>query len=892
MKRQKSAAFSPADFKPHLSSVAQVAAFFQTSLASGLSENEAKERLVQFGLNELPQAKARPYWRIFLRQLSSPVIWILFLAAALSAWFGHWLDAGVITFIVFVNTLIGFAQEARAETAIHALAQLLSPKVHVRREGQSLLIDHTQVVPGDVVILEAGDVVPADGRIVKAQNVQVAEAMLTGEALPVVKTAAELKEETVLAERTNMTYAGTHVVGGAGEMVVTATGQQSELGQIAQSVQAMKQGPSYFQTKVRSLTMQMVGLAVATSTILLVVGTWRAQSSSAELLFFIVASLVSAIPESLPIILTGVMAVSAYRMAKHKAIVRHLNAPATLAVVDTILSDKTGTMTQNKMEVREVVWLGQSPWRVDQAAATHELAKKTVAMAHWTHAIREHAGHAPSGDPMELAVWQFAKAQKNLQESTENWKVLEDFPFETELRIRATHVRATGGSAKTKPEEIWVLGAPEAVMERVKDGLQLDGKKTKWSQSHADDVTTEQLRLSSQGMRVVAVAYAELSAGAKLSSIEDVAKLTWVGLIALYDPPKKGVANALAAAANAGIQTIMVTGDHPTTAWAIAQQVGLVAADARQELALTTETEFMQLSATEQELALDRLKVLARFTPRAKLYMCQLLQKQGRVVAVTGDGVNDAPALQQADIGISMGQRGTEVARAASDLVLADDHFATIVAAIEEGRTQFQNIRRTSAFLVMTNVAETLCMIVFVALGLPLPLLPKQILWANLVTSGITDLALATEPIHDQVLNKPPRSPREPLLNWEVWGMVGVFSLFLVASCMVLFGLLLPQGIAAARTGLFGLLSAIQFWCLFSLRSLKLPPWQIGWRSNIWILQALVVSILLMVCVLGIPALARIFEFVPLAPIWWVGIAVWSSLAFLLLEGYKWWIRR
>lgn len=852
------------------------------SSTKGLTATEAQKRLHHYGPNELGRDRKVPLFSIVIRQFQNMMVYILLAAAGISFYYGHAIDSAVILGIIILNAVIGFIQEYRAEKAVAALKRLAIQKVKVYRDNNIVEVASHYIVPGDVLLLEEGDRVPADARIIQIQSFQTQESALTGESLPIDKTLNPLPKETSMAELLNMVFNGTVVVRGSATVVVTATGSHTALGAIAKDIQHIDEAVTHFQSKSSELTRQMAGIAVVTAIITFVVGFFIQGIGLEEILPFTLAALVSAIPESLPLVLMIVLTLSARRMAQKNAIVRHLTAAETLGVVNVIITDKTGTLTQNNMSVEKVIFGNEDP--IDNSLADARKAdtlarEKLVAIASLCNTVRSinpnEDGKQFIGDPTERAF--FSYAQTIDPGALTQWEKLEDVPFNQQLKARACLVKET----TSHKQEIFMVGAPEPMLKRCTHIL-VNGKKVKLTDAHKSTLEAHILSLTTNAMRVIGFAYKSVDHAFKGLDEKSYEDFVWAGAVGMIDPPRFEAAESVRRAQAAGIRVIMATGDHPATALAIAKTVGIPS----QSFAMTA-ADMEELSDHELSARIETVQVFARMTPQSKLRLAKILQKQGNILAMTGDGVNDAPALKGADVGISMGKAGTDVAREASDIILADDNFATIVRAIEEGRTQFRNMRRTSFFLITTNVAESVSLLTFLFLGLPIPLLPKQVLWLNLVGGGLTDLALATEPIHEDVLQTGPRSANEKILTKQVLPQLIMFTALMTVVSLLVYQLFSPDSEAKARTGIFIALSLMQLLNLFNMRSLKKSIFKIGVFTNRQVNYAFGISILLLLAVVYIPFIAKLFEFVPLAVSEIVMLFVISLSIILLGETMK-----
>ena len=737
--------------------------------AGGLSSAEAAERLARQGPNRLPQTPAPPLTAVLLRQFSSPLIAVLLLAALLSLAVGDRQDALFIAAVLLLNALVGGLQEWRAERRSHALRQLLKVQALVQRDGEVVLRDAESLVVGDAVWLESGQVVPADLRLLRSHNLELDESLLSGESLPVHKQAeARLAPATPLAERCTMAHAGSSVVRGRGQGLVVATGQATEVGRLAIDLQAIPPGRPPLLLRMDRFS-RSIGLVVAVAALLV---AWLAMVRGGldllQALLFAVALAVSAIPEGLPVALTVALAAASHRMAQRQVIVRRLPAVEGLGSCTLIASDKTGTLTCNQLAVRRVLLpdgrelaLNDQRPEPELAALLQRLAR-VAALCNEADLHRRDGGWEERGDPTDVALLHFAH---RLGWSRERALLAEPqtnaIAFEPEHRFAASfHARPDGGLS------VLVKGAPERVLPMC--GLE----------------PADAAALAGAGLRVLA-----LAEGVRMEPLPQQAMppeptgLTFLGLVGLMDPLRPGVKQAIQRCHQAGIRVWMITGDHPSTAAAIGRELGLLeSADA-----VVEGRELEQAGARQLQRLVASRCVFARMAPHQKLQLVQAAQRAGHFVAVTGDGVNDAPALRAAQIGIAMGRMGTDVAREAADLVLADDGFGSIVAGIEEGRIAYANVRKVIALLVSCGAAEIVLITLAVAWGLPLPLLPVQLLWLNLVTNGIQDVALAFEPAEGDVLQRRPRSPAEPvferlmrqrtLLAALVMGLVG-FGLY------------------------------------------------------------------------------------------------------------------
>lgn len=840
---------------PHAKSANQILADFKTKMA-GLSAAEVKQRSERFGPNELPEGEKVSTLTIFFRQLKNLMVAVLAVAAALSAYYSHWLDVGVIILVIVINTVIGFVQEYRAGQAIAALKRLVVPQAKVRREGTVFQIHAKDIVPGDILIVEEGDRVPADARLMFCKNLQVSESMLTGESLPVNKNIKTLPAGTALAEQKNMVFAGTTVVHGSAEAVVVATSVNTALGKIAKGLESLPDSSGrHFIDKNSELVKQMSALAFGVALFTFVVGYFARGIAFEEILTFTLAALVAGIPESLPIIVIIVLSISAHRMATKNAIVRTLPATETLSVVDIIITDKTGTITQNKMEVTDVVLGNGNPVALLKAANMN--MEKLLNIARYSNNVRVQPKDDDNedgllGDPTEKAF--FAVAMK-YKDKTEDLNKIEDISFDQKVKMRGAIVEDSNNQLY-----LFVCGAPESLLTRANISR---GDKEKIEKSISS--------MTDRAMRTIGFAYKKVSTR-EISNLGKVAGLTWVGAMGMIDPPRPETAPAITKTKKAGIRVIMATGDHPKTALAIARDIGLYSGET-----VYTAGDIEQMTDENLYLAAKETNVFARMTPDSKLRLMRVLQKAGHAVAMTGDGVNDAPALKGADIGIAMGKGGTDVARESSDIILADDNFATIVSAIEEGRTQFRNIRRTSFFLVTTNMAQSVSLVSFLLAGLPLPLLPKQILWINIVGSGVTDVALATEPIHEDALDSPPRSKSEKILDRSVLPLLFLLTVAMTAASLVVYYIVSGETEAKARTAVFAVISLMQIANMFNMRSIKRSIFGLGMFTNRNVNIAFVASVLLLLAVIYVPFLAQIFEFEPLSAIEMVWIAALST---------------
>jgi magnesium-transporting ATPase (P-type) len=809
------------------------------STAAGLTHEQAAQRLLRYGPNRLDEAKPASVWQRVLRHLNNVLLYVLIAAALVTGLMGHWVDTFVIIAVVVLNVAIGFVQEGKAEKALQAIRHLLAPHAVVLRDGRQQDIDAADLVPGDVVLLASGDSLPADVRLLQARNLRIDEAALTGESVPVDKQVDAVADDAAIGDRICMGYAGTLVTQGQARAVVVATGAATEIGRIGRMLEAVEQGTTPLLRKMQDFGRILTLFILATGGLLFLFGTLVRGMGAGEMFMAAVGLSVAAIPEGLPAIMTITLAIGVQRMAARNAVIRRLPAVEALGSVTVICSDKTGTLTRNEMTVQEVICAGQSldvegagyaptgslllhGSAVDAAAlAAHSPAAAALVEAAALcndASLHEKEQHwVLAGDPTEGALLTLAmKAGLSPTVVQVDRPRLDVIPFESEHRFMATLHACGAGS------EVLVKGAPERILAMCSQQLEADGVERALDEAHWHNRIEAQARA---GRRVLAFARCRLGAGKQDLEHADVASgLTLLGLVGIIDPPRDEAIRAVAQCRAAGIRVVMITGDHGVTASAIARQLGM-----GEDIKAITGPELELMDDAAMRQAVAEARVFARASPEHKLRLVRALQANGEVVAMTGDGVNDAPALKQADVGVAMGMKGTEAAKQAGAIVLADDNFASIAHAVEEGRTVYDNLRKTVTFLLPINGGESLSLLLAVLLGLALPITPVQVLWVNMVSSVALAMVLAFEPTEADVMQRPPRRPDEPMLSrFVIWRIFFVSALFLVG----IFGMyqwMLAQGatVEAARTVAVNTLVCMEVFYLFSVRYLKAPSFTV-----------------------------------------------------------------
>jgi len=868
----------------------------------GLSEVEVLCRREQHGLNEIAETGQRHWLWLLLKQFKSLLVFILVAAAVISGLTGHVVDVYVILAVIIINALIGFVQELRAERAVASLRTMLVAQAKVLRNGSKVTVPARELVPGDIIILEEGDSIPADARLVEAKNLRAIEAPLTGESVPVGKQTDVLASGTALADRTNMVFKGTFIAGGYAEAVVIGTGMQTALGEIARTLGDIKVVKTNFQKKTDRLARQMAIIAMVSAVALFSVSHFVRGMDVGETLVIAIAALVSAIPEGLPAVLAIVLSIGAHRMAQRNAIIREFTATETLGAVTTIITDKTGTLTQNTLTVRRVGIHGEEQLDVtgegwsplgnfsrQGAVIEPEGNAALMQMLHiaaWSNNADVRHDEATDtyrmmGDPTEGALLVLARKGGVFARKDSGTVRVDDMPFSSELKMRATL------AAKEGRVQLLVVGAPEQVLERSVKVLTRDGEQILDVDTAA--VIRERIEAwSGDAMRVIALAYRNEPSSTTAIDQGKVDGLTFAGIVGMIDPPRPDVREAVRQCHGAGIRVIMATGDHVQTAIAVARATGILNPDNNgQTTVALTERQLLELDSEEFAKAVRQVSVFARLTPNMKLRIAEVLQADGELVAMTGDGVNDAPALKKADVGIAMGIMGTDVARDSAQVVLADDNFSTIVNAVEEGRIVFTNARQTSFFLVTTNFAEIITLMVTISMGLPIPLTATQILWLNLVTDGVGDISLATEKGHGDVLLRRPVDPKENILNREIVPFLIVNALLMTLLTVIVFKWFLPEGIEKARSAAFIMMAFSQLYNVLNMRSLTLSVFSIGIFSNRYINMALIASLIIQIVIIEVPFFERLFQFDPISPTEFTVIALMASLVLWAGEALK-----
>jgi len=858
--------------------------------AAGLGDEEAARRLDHYGPNRLKEKKRTSPVIVFLRQFLSPLIYVLLAAATISLATGHYIDAAVVFGALILNAVIGFVQEQQAQQAMEALLRMSAPKAQVRRRDTVMSISAESVVPGDILVLESGNLVPADARVIEEATLKVNESSLTGESVSVDKEAYPLAEETPLAERENMVYAGTIVTHGRATAVVTATGMGTEMGKIASGIQGVKEEKTPVQESIASLSRYLVVVVLGIIAILIIVGLQRGLDSI-ELFMLAVAAAVSAIPEGLPAVVTVVLAIGMRYMAKRNAIIRRLVAVETLGSATVICSDKTGTLTMNEMTVRriyvdgqyiEVTGEGYEPvgeFRRDGKAfnpgrdTSLGLLLRTGALCNEASLVQRGGSYEIVGDPTEGAlVVAAAKIGLNKEVMQQNLKRTCEIPFESEQQYMAVGYREDAGV------RVYVKGSTERILS-MSQGILIHGKWTELTDWISRDVTEATEALARDAMRTIALAYVDLEQEPrKLKCGQLEGRLTFLGIAGMADPPRQEVKRAIAQCKEAGVRVVMITGDHKTTAKAIADELNLPSGRA------VDGPELKKISDEELAREINNITVFSRIEPLDKLRIVNALKSRNHIVAMTGDGVNDAPALKASNIGVAMGQTGTDVAKQASDMVLADDNFATVVAAIEEGRAIFNRLRNVILFLLSTNIGELTALILTVGIVGKAPLLALQIIWINLVTDTAAAIPLGLEPKAGDELKQPPRDPRVGLLFPGLIlriaflaGMmgVGVFLVFRWAEARM--------PVEEARTLAFCTMVTFEWFRAFNARSDEHTVFELGLFRNRYLVAAIAVAVCLQLSVIYLPFAQIPFNTVPLSLGQW-GIALAAGGSLFVIE--------
>ncbi len=853
----------------HQLSVAEVEDRLSSRAELGLTTDDAATRLAEIGPNAVDEVDERPWLPLLVQQFTGPLTAILLVAIVISLAIGEELDAIVIGAILVANGLLGFVQEWRAGEAIAALSSMMVPFATVTRDGRPVRIAATELVPGDRVELEAGDRVPADLRLVAAAGVSVDESALTGESVPVDKTVEACDPDAPLAERQSMLWTGTDLTTGWAAALVVETGGRTEFGQIVELTASAEHEPLPLERSLarlgRSLGIIAVGLAALTVLIGIVGGR------PADEMFLTGVSLaVAIVPEGLPAVVTVTLALGIRAMSRRNALLRHLEAAETLGAASVICTDKTGTLTENRMKATSVWIAGE--W-VDPASPGQTTAEILVGLAETvmicSHVDRDAEGQF-IGDPTEVALVDLAARSGVARPDV---TIVEEIPFDSTRRM----MTMTVDGPSTRSPVSHIKGAPEAVLGVATTIEGSDGARPLLPSDRAE-IEAAVERMASRGLRVLAVARGHSDA------------VSLLGLVGLHDPPRAEVPDAVATSMAAGVTVIAMTGDAGPTALAIGREIGLP---------VDTVLTGVELDELDDEVLLEHLdgsSVLARVTPANKMRVVRLLQRQGAVVAMTGDGVNDAPALEQASIGIAMGQRGTDVARGASDVVLADDNFSSIVAAIEEGRRQYGNIRKFIRYLLSSNLGEVVAISGSVALGWPLILLPAQILWMNLLTDGVTALALGVEPAEPDAMDRPPRDPDEPIVDRRGIRWITLMGAAIGLGSLAVFWLSLGSGegddLVRAQTLAFTAMVLMEKMNVLNFRAERVSILRIGLFSNRWLVVAWFGAVGAQVAAVHVPGLSNALGTTALSLTDWV-LLILAALPILMIgELVKWFERR
>jgi P-type Ca2+ transporter type 2C len=884
--------------------------------AKGLTHSDAEKRLEKYGRNEVAKGQETSWVSILIHQLVNPLVAVLVVASVIALLAGEVIDTIVIAIVILVNTAIGFFQEYRAESAIEALRSRAAPKADVLRCEQGdrctdVSIDTAEVVPGDIILLEAGDRIAADARIFEAANLEIDESMLTGESLTVTKTVDPLEGDLAVADRTNLAYGGTIVTEGRGKAVVYATANNTQLGEIASLIQETEKAVSPLQTQTVELGKRLGFLAFGAGLLILIMA-WIRGLELHDVFLFALAAVVSSIPEGLPAVMTITLAVGVNRMAKRNAIIRRLQAVDTLGATTVISTDKTGTLTTNQMTVQkilaggkliEVTGLGFEPegkFNLDGTTLDPQedddlrLALQIALLTNDSRLIHEEgegeAYWSIRGDPTEAALIVAArKAGLDKPDLEREYPRLDEIPFSSQKKYMATfHEQPEAGKM------LYLKGAPETVLDFC-NSMRKDGEVVELTQEERETILKANTSMGEQALRVLGVAYQQLD-GQQVEQVKDnleegQGELVFAGLFGMMDPPREEVYEAIERCKRAGIRVIMATGDHQVTGEAIGRQVGILEGDGR----ACTGTQIEKMSDEElDEIILDTA-VFARVSPAHKQRIVSSLQRHGEVVAMTGDGVNDAPALKAAEIGVAMGITGTDVTKETAEMVLTDDNFASIVNATEEGRVVFQNVRKVVKFLISTNAGEILTILGAIFL-LPVGHLiftPVQILWVNLVTDGLLDITIALEPKEGDVMNEPPRRAEARIINRSMLYVVLFVAVIMATGTLgVYLGTQNSDNVHRAQTMAFITIAMFQVFNSLNVRSHTKSLFEIGVFTNKYLIGAIIVSVTLLYLATVVPFMQVALNTVPLRAIDWGLIVLVTSSIFILGEIRKFIWRR
>ena len=867
----------------YLGSKNEILEKIQSNPKTGLTSSEASKRLEKYGPNKIESSNKKSILEKIKDQLLDPMVILLIVASIISAFTGDKVEAIIIIAIVIINAIMSIYQEGQAEDSVAALQKMSSPEATVLRDGKRGKVKADELVPGDIVILETGDIIPADIRLLDSRNLQIDESSLTGESVAVEKDAdEEYSEEVGIGDRKNSAFSSSIVTYGHGEGVITATGHETEIGHIATSLDSVEEKETPLQRQLKDLSKKLAILVIIVCALVFVVGYFRSDMDILENFMVAVSLAVAAIPEGLTAVVTIVLSIGMNRMVERKAIVKNLVSVETLGSTTAICSDKTGTLTQNEMTITKVFtdfkefdvegsgYTPEGDIKLDgETIEEHEQIKLLMTIASFSNdanLVEKDGLYEITGDPTEGAMLTLAEKWGIVQEDlNESHPRIDEIPFDSDRKMMTTFHEMDGSYyAMTK-------GAPDVMINK-SSKIMIDGKLEDFTEDKKKEVLEENTRLAKKALRVMAYAFKpyETLENEELTTENIEKDMVFVGLTGMIDPPRPEAKAAVEECHRSGIDVIMITGDYFETALAIAKDLG-IASDASQamqgsELNNKSEEEIREIVKTK--------RIFARVSPQNKVQLVNALQANGEIVAMTGDGVNDAPAIKNADIGVSMGITGTDVAKDTADMILVDDNFATIVNAVEEGRVIFSNIKKFVSFLLSCNIAEVAIVFLSILFGLPSPLTPIQLLWLNLVTDAFPALALGVEPAEADIMDREPRDPKESILAGKTGQGVILQSIAITISVLAAYiiGLkwIFPNNIEGAHTMVFATLITSELLRAFSVRSEKYTLKELGWFSNKYLVKANLLSFALLLLVMYIPPLRRLFELQFISWQWWI----------------------